>query len=134
MHYATNLGSCSMFWWDYFCPSSPSQSGRTSTYTVYATCSQVNFHSDEVGCKLTPSHCIVKEIITPHAKYCTLSFNIGPMPAVYTSIPIVCYDVLLVVLAVAILVRHLKERRGIHLRANTSMVMIVRYHIIYFVL
>jgi hypothetical protein len=76
----------------------------------------------------------VKEIITPHAKYCTLSFNIGPMPAVYTSIPIVCYDVLLVVLAVAILVRHLKERRGIHLRANTSMVMIVRYHIIYFVL
>ncbi|KAG1837120.1 hypothetical protein DFJ58DRAFT_816873 [Suillus subalutaceus] len=76
----------------------------------------------------------VKEIITPYAKYCTSSFNIGPMPAIYTSIPIVCYDILLVVLAVVILVRHLKERREIPMRANTYMVMIVRHHILYFVL
>ncbi|KAG1812773.1 uncharacterized protein BJ212DRAFT_1578527 [Suillus subaureus] len=76
----------------------------------------------------------VKEIITPHAKYCTLSRNTGPMPAIYTSIPIVCYDVLLVILAAAILVRHLKERREIQMRANTYMVMIVRYHIMYFAL
>ncbi|KAG2040867.1 hypothetical protein BDR03DRAFT_1007650 [Suillus americanus] len=76
----------------------------------------------------------VKEIITPHTKYCTTSFNIGPMPAIYTSIPIVCYDILLVVLAAAILVRHFKERREIPLRANTYMVMIVRYHILYFAL
>ncbi|KAG1812798.1 uncharacterized protein BJ212DRAFT_432703 [Suillus subaureus] len=76
----------------------------------------------------------VKEIITPHAKYCTLSYNIGPMPAIYTSIPIVCYDVLLVILAVAILVKHLKERRDFRMRANTYMVMIVRYHIMYFAL
>ncbi|KAG1857399.1 hypothetical protein DFJ58DRAFT_745113 [Suillus subalutaceus] len=76
----------------------------------------------------------VKEIITPHAKYCTLSYNIGPMPAIYTSIPIVCYDVLLVVLAAAILVRHLRQQRGFQMRANTYMVMIVRYHIMYFAL
>ncbi|KAG1860490.1 hypothetical protein C8R48DRAFT_246792 [Suillus tomentosus] len=76
----------------------------------------------------------VKEIITPDAKYCTLSFNIGPMPAIYTSIPIVCYDILLVVLAAAILARHLKEQRETHMRINTYMVMIVRYHILYFVL
>jgi hypothetical protein len=76
----------------------------------------------------------VKEIITPHAKYCTLSFNIGPMPAIYTSIPIVSYDILLVVLAIAILARHFKERKEIQMRANTYMVMIVRYHILYFAL
>ncbi|KAG1787504.1 uncharacterized protein HD556DRAFT_1501744 [Suillus plorans] len=76
----------------------------------------------------------VKEIITPNAKYCTLSFNIGPMPAIYTSIPIVCYDILLVVLAAAILARHLKEQRETHMRINTYMVMIVRYHILYFAL
>ncbi|KAG2093128.1 uncharacterized protein F5147DRAFT_840543 [Suillus discolor] len=76
----------------------------------------------------------VKEIITPNAKYCTLSFNIGPMPAIYTSIPIVCYDILLVVLAAAILARHLKERRGIRVRANSYMIMIVRYHILCFAL
>ncbi|KAG1808811.1 hypothetical protein EV424DRAFT_192189 [Suillus variegatus] len=76
----------------------------------------------------------MKEIITPNAKYCTLSFNIGPMPAIYTSIPIVCYDILLVVLAAAILVRHLKERRGIQPRANSYMILIVRYHILYFAL
>lgn len=76
----------------------------------------------------------VTEITTPDVKYCTLSFNIGPMPAIYTSIPIVCYDILLVVLAVVILARHLKERREVHMRANIYMVMIVRYHILYFVL
>ncbi|KAG1747981.1 uncharacterized protein EDB91DRAFT_52656 [Suillus paluster] len=76
----------------------------------------------------------VKEIVTPNAKYCTLSFHIGPMPAIYTSIPIVCYDILLVVLAAATLVRHLKEQREIKMRPNTYMVMIVRYHIMYFVL
>ncbi|KAG1771082.1 hypothetical protein EV702DRAFT_660625 [Suillus placidus] len=76
----------------------------------------------------------VIEIITPNVRYCTLSFNIGPMPAIYTSIPIVCYDILLVVLAAAILARHLKERRQIQMKANSYMVMIVRYHILYFVL
>ncbi|KAG1787502.1 uncharacterized protein HD556DRAFT_952080 [Suillus plorans] len=50
------------------------------------------------------------------------------------SIPIVCYDVLLVALAAATLVRHLKEQRGYNMRPNTYMVMIVRYHIMYFVL
>lgn len=74
------------------------------------------------------------EITTPDVKYCTLSFNIGPMPAIYTSIPIVCYDILLVVLAVIILARHLKERREVHMRGNIYMVMIVRYHILYFAL
>ncbi|KAG0697926.1 hypothetical protein DFH29DRAFT_126573 [Suillus ampliporus] len=58
----------------------------------------------------------------------------GPMPAIYTSIPIVCYDILLVVLAATILVRHLKEQRGFRMRPNTYMVLIVRYHIMYFVL
>ncbi|KAG2143772.1 uncharacterized protein EDB93DRAFT_568315 [Suillus bovinus] len=76
----------------------------------------------------------VVEFITPNAKYCTLSFNIGPMPAIYTSIPIVCYDILLVVLAAAILARHLKEQRETHMKTNRYMVMIVRYHILYFVL
>ncbi|KAG2345875.1 hypothetical protein BDR05DRAFT_94686 [Suillus weaverae] len=56
------------------------------------------------------------------------------MPAIYTSIPIVCYDILLVVLAATILARHLKERRQIRMKANLYMVMIVRYHIMYFVL
>ncbi|KAG1738976.1 hypothetical protein EDB19DRAFT_867050 [Suillus lakei] len=76
----------------------------------------------------------VKELITPNTKYCTFSFNIGPMPAIYTSIPIVCYDVFLVVLAVVILVRHFKDRREYKMRPNTYMMMIVRYHIMYFVL
>ncbi|KAG1747970.1 uncharacterized protein EDB91DRAFT_52224 [Suillus paluster] len=79
-----------------------------------------------------PSVFSVKEIVTSSAKYCTLSFHMGPMPAIYTSIPIVCFDIVLVVLAAAILMRHLKERRG--MRPNTYMIMIVRYHIIYFVL
>lgn len=56
------------------------------------------------------------------------------MPAIYTSIPIVCYDAFLVVLAAATLMRHLKERREYKMKPNTYMVMIVRYHIMYFVL
>lgn len=81
-----------------------------------------------------PSMFSVKELITPNAKYCTFSFNNGPMPAIYTSTPIVCYDIFLVVLAATVLVRHFKERRAIKLRLNTYMVLIVRYHVIYFVL
>ncbi|KAG2072399.1 hypothetical protein BDR04DRAFT_409888 [Suillus decipiens] len=76
----------------------------------------------------------VKEVITTNAKYCTLSFNIGPMLAIYTSIPIMCYDVLLVVLAVFTLVKHYIEQRKVKMRPNTYMVMIVRYHIMYFAL
>ncbi|KAG1717672.1 hypothetical protein EDD22DRAFT_975769 [Suillus occidentalis] len=76
----------------------------------------------------------VKELITPNAKYCTFSFNIGPMPVIYTSIPIVCYDTFLVVLAAATLMRHSKERREDKMKPNTYMVMIVQYHIMYFVL
>ncbi|KAG1851571.1 hypothetical protein DFJ58DRAFT_421358 [Suillus subalutaceus] len=30
----------------------------------------------------------VKEFVAQNTKYCTFSFNIGPMPAIYTSIPI----------------------------------------------
>ncbi|KAG1738975.1 hypothetical protein EDB19DRAFT_1712231 [Suillus lakei] len=56
------------------------------------------------------------------------------MPAIYTSIPIVCYDVFLVVLAVVTLVRHFRERRGYRMRPNAYMVMIVRYHTMYFIL
>ncbi|KAG1747971.1 uncharacterized protein EDB91DRAFT_52386 [Suillus paluster] len=56
------------------------------------------------------------------------------MPAIYTSIPIVCYDIFLVVLAAATLVRHLKEQREIKMKPNPYVVMIVRYHIMYFVL
>lgn len=76
----------------------------------------------------------VIELVTPNIKYCTFSFNIGPMPAIYTSIPIVCYDVFLVILAAATLMRHFKERREYKMRPNAYMVMIVRYHILYFVL
>ncbi|KAJ8587561.1 hypothetical protein M405DRAFT_934636 [Rhizopogon salebrosus TDB-379] len=76
----------------------------------------------------------VKEITTPIAKYCTPSFNLGPMIAIYTSIPIICYDIFLVILATVILAKHLKERRTIKLRPNTYVITIVRYHIIYFLL
>lgn len=76
----------------------------------------------------------VKEVMTPITKYCTLSFNIGPMVAVYTSIPIMCYDIFLVILAAATLVRHLREQKRIKMRPNTYVVMIVRYHIMYFAL
>ncbi|KAG1812807.1 uncharacterized protein BJ212DRAFT_1482879 [Suillus subaureus] len=76
----------------------------------------------------------VKEIITPNAKYCTLFFKIGPMLAIYTSIPIMCYDILLVILAAFTLVKHVVEQRRIEMKPNTYMVMIVRYHIMYFAL
>ena len=92
---------------------------------------QVSFDLDWIGSNLTG---VVKEMVTPYAKYCTLSFNIGPMVAIYTSIPIVCYDILLVVLAVVVLVKHLREQEEARMRPNTYVVMIVRYHIIYFVL
>ncbi|OJA09317.1 hypothetical protein AZE42_07475 [Rhizopogon vesiculosus] len=81
-----------------------------------------------------PSAFSVIEIVTPVAKYCTISFNIGPMLAIYTSIPVICYDVFLMVLAAAVLMKHLKERREVKMRPNVYVIMIVRYHIIYFVL
>ncbi|KAG2144257.1 hypothetical protein DEU56DRAFT_910612 [Suillus clintonianus] len=81
-----------------------------------------------------PNAFSVKELVTPNAKYCTFSFNMGPMPAIYTSIPIVCYDIFLVFLAAATLVRHLKEWREYRMRPNSYVVMIVRYHMMYFVL
>jgi hypothetical protein len=56
------------------------------------------------------------------------------MIPIYTSIPVICYDIFLVVLAAVILVKHLKERRTVRLRPNAYVVMIVRYHMIYFVL
>ncbi|KAG2137617.1 uncharacterized protein EDB93DRAFT_761159 [Suillus bovinus] len=76
----------------------------------------------------------VKQIVTPNVNYCTASFNIGPMPAIYASIPVVCFDIFLVVLAVLNLVRHLRERRGIQVEPNTYVILIVRCHIIYFFL
>ncbi|KAG1773199.1 hypothetical protein EDD22DRAFT_317428 [Suillus occidentalis] len=82
-----------------------------------------------------PSSLSVQEIIiTPDIKYCTAFFHIGPMPAVYASIPVICFDIFLVVLAVAVLGKHLKERKELKMKPNTYVVMIVRYHIIYFVL
>ncbi|KAG1800183.1 uncharacterized protein BJ212DRAFT_1591543 [Suillus subaureus] len=56
------------------------------------------------------------------------------MPAVYASIPVICYDILLVVLAITVLGKHLKERKELKMKPNTYVVMIVRYHVIYFVL
>ncbi|KAJ8584743.1 hypothetical protein M405DRAFT_936427 [Rhizopogon salebrosus TDB-379] len=76
----------------------------------------------------------VKEIMTPDVRYCIMSFKLGPMIPIYTSIPVICYDIFLVVLAAVILAKHLKERRTVRLRPNAYVVMIVRYHIIYFVL
>ncbi|KAG2363934.1 hypothetical protein BDR07DRAFT_1402852 [Suillus spraguei] len=82
-----------------------------------------------------PSAMSVHEvIITPNIKYCTVSFHVGPMPAIYASIPIICYDILLVVLAIAVLWKHLKERKEIRMKPNAYVVLIVRYHVIYFVL
>ncbi|OJA20463.1 hypothetical protein AZE42_04894 [Rhizopogon vesiculosus] len=74
------------------------------------------------------------EIVTPNATYCTVNYNVGSTVATYAFVPIICYDVLLVILAVAILVKHLKERRGIKMKPNTYMIRIVHYHIINFVL
>ncbi|KAG1889629.1 uncharacterized protein F5891DRAFT_139270 [Suillus fuscotomentosus] len=73
-------------------------------------------------------------IITPNIKYCTTFFHIGPMHVIYASIPVICYDIFLVVLAIAILRKHLKERKGFEMKPNTYVVMIVRHHVIYFVL
>ncbi|KAG1815924.1 uncharacterized protein BJ212DRAFT_1355490 [Suillus subaureus] len=82
-----------------------------------------------------PSAISVQEIIiTPNIKYCGALFHIGPMPAIFASIPIICYDILLVVLAIATLWNHLKERKELCMKPNTYVVMIVRYHIIYFVM
>ncbi|KAG2368312.1 hypothetical protein BDR07DRAFT_1478369 [Suillus spraguei] len=72
--------------------------------------------------------------ITPSIKYCTASFHIGPATAVYTSIPVICFDIFLVVLAIITLRRHLKEQKELEMKPNTYIVMIVRYHVIYFVL
>ncbi|KAG2144329.1 hypothetical protein DEU56DRAFT_791271 [Suillus clintonianus] len=81
-----------------------------------------------------PSAFSVKEVITANIKYCAPSFNIGPMPAIYASIPIICYDIFLVVLSASFLVKHLKERKEIKMRPNIYVLLIVRCHIIYFVL
>ncbi|OAX36547.1 hypothetical protein K503DRAFT_291342 [Rhizopogon vinicolor AM-OR11-026] len=45
----------------------------------------------------------------------------------------ICYDIFLAVLAAAILVKHLKQRRSIKVRPNSYMIMIVQHHIITFV-
>ncbi|KAG2749450.1 hypothetical protein P692DRAFT_20803648 [Suillus brevipes Sb2] len=74
------------------------------------------------------------QVIIPDIKYCTTSFHIGPMPAIYASIPVIFYDIFLVVLAIAALGKHLKERRGLGVRPNIYVIMIVRYHVLYFVL
>ncbi|OJA07997.1 hypothetical protein AZE42_01089 [Rhizopogon vesiculosus] len=77
----------------------------------------------------------VEEITPPNARYCTFSVDARPMFAIYSSwIPVVCYDIFLIALAAAILVKHLIERRTIKLRPNTYIIMITRYHIINFVL
>ncbi|KAG1735892.1 uncharacterized protein EDB91DRAFT_543296 [Suillus paluster] len=81
-----------------------------------------------------PSAFSVEEIITPNTKYCVASFHMGPVAAISASIPIICFDIFLAVLAVFILMKHLKERKEVKMRPNTYVVMIVRYHIIYFVL
>ncbi|KAG1806991.1 uncharacterized protein BJ212DRAFT_1485856 [Suillus subaureus] len=82
-----------------------------------------------------PSAISMQEItITPNVKYCTYFFHVGPMPAVYAAIPVICYDIFLVVLAIAVLVKHLKERKELKIKPNAYIVMIVRYHVIYFVL
>jgi hypothetical protein len=81
-----------------------------------------------------PWRIVQENVITPDTKYCTTSFHIGPMPAIYASIPVICYDILLVVLAIAALGKHLKERRGLDVRPNVYVIMIVRYHVLYFVL
>jgi hypothetical protein len=76
----------------------------------------------------------VVEIVTPNVKYCTAAFKIGPSFAIYASIPIVCFDIFLVVLAVVVLVRHLKERRQMQVEPNAYVILIVRCHIVYFLL
>ncbi|KAG2364669.1 hypothetical protein BDR07DRAFT_1374902 [Suillus spraguei] len=55
----------------------------------------------------------VQEIMTADAKYCTFHFKWGPLPVTYMSIPIVCFDILLLTLAAAKLAKHSRERRKI---------------------
>ncbi|KAG2040726.1 hypothetical protein BDR03DRAFT_998035 [Suillus americanus] len=82
-----------------------------------------------------PSAISMQEItITPNIKYCTTFFHIGPMPAIYASIPVICYDIFLVVLAIAVLARHLRERKEVRMKPNAYVVTIVRYHVMYFIL
>ncbi|KAG2065658.1 hypothetical protein BDR04DRAFT_146103 [Suillus decipiens] len=81
-----------------------------------------------------PSAISVQEIVTPNVKYCTAFYHIGPMPAIYASIPVICFDIFLVVLAITVLRKHLKERKELKMKPNTYIVIIVRYHVIYFVL
>ncbi|KAG2137724.1 hypothetical protein BD769DRAFT_284772 [Suillus cothurnatus] len=82
-----------------------------------------------------PSAISMQEItLTPNIKYCTAVFHVGPMPAIYASIPVICYDFFLLVLAIVALKKHLRERKELRMKPNTYVVMIVRYHIIYFVL
>ncbi|KAG1774167.1 hypothetical protein EV702DRAFT_549423 [Suillus placidus] len=82
-----------------------------------------------------PSAISMQEIIiTPNIKYCTAFYHIGPMPAIYASLPVICYDIFLVILAITILRKHLKEWKELNLRPNAYVVVIVRYHVIYFVL
>ncbi|KAG2345815.1 hypothetical protein BDR05DRAFT_89833 [Suillus weaverae] len=82
-----------------------------------------------------PSAISMQEIIiTPNIKYCTAFYHIGPMPAIYATLPVICYDIFLVILAIAILRKHLKEWKELNLRPNAYVLVIVRYHVIYFVL
>ncbi|KAG2137664.1 hypothetical protein BD769DRAFT_1637996 [Suillus cothurnatus] len=77
-----------------------------------------------------PSMFFVNEIITPDATYCTFLFRTGFRPATYWSIPMISFDVLLVILAAAKLGNHIKERKELRMRPNSSISMIVRLHII----
>ncbi|KAG2033849.1 hypothetical protein BDR03DRAFT_653387 [Suillus americanus] len=72
--------------------------------------------------------------ITAGVEYCTFSFNMGPKSAIYWAIPMVCFDILLVVLAAARLAKHTEERKKMNVRPNSSISMIVRLHIVCFVL
>ncbi|KAG1812875.1 uncharacterized protein BJ212DRAFT_1578575 [Suillus subaureus] len=82
-----------------------------------------------------PSAISVQEVtITPEIKYCMAVFHVGPMPAIYASIPVICYDIFLVMLAIVVLGKHLRERKELRMKPNAYIVMIVRYHVIYFVL
>ncbi|KAG1867929.1 hypothetical protein DFJ58DRAFT_768391 [Suillus subalutaceus] len=47
------------------------------------------------------------------------------MTAIYTSIPVICFDIFLVEAP--------KEQKELKTKPNTYVVMIVRYHVIYFV-
>ncbi|KAG1873208.1 hypothetical protein F4604DRAFT_1681249 [Suillus subluteus] len=73
-----------------------------------------------------PSAILVQEItITPDIKYCTAVFHIGPMPTIYVSIPIICYDIFLIILAIIVLRKHLREWKELGMKPNAYVVMIV---------